>query len=342
MRFTPFRRDVVAVGLFALVACTDHSPTEADLAAKRNIEKSIHLLATQTVGSVSVAMTTPINVGDISIARADLFDPQGVGIITNLSAYTISWTTSNASVATVSSGADNDNEKVTAKAAGSANICATVNGKQGCKILQVLSIGALSAYITGTSTIPKAGQYTYTVVAQSGSVNFTFYWFKCPYALSSPGVPACQLLKTVKGSKKTDTETLYIHNSDGLFRLWVEVTDDVPYRATYPYVNIDARQAFEPTLTGPLSLYDVSGQNCTWTAHPVGGTAPYSYAWYLDGPNYYPVGSTTAITYTARLYGSSSHTMHLTVTDAAGVSSLLTLYSPNSGYGSPVYPCTDY
>jgi hypothetical protein len=339
MRSSPLGRDVVAVALFALVACTDHSPTEADLAAKRNMEKSIHALTTQTVASVSVAIVTPVNVGAGAQARADLFDPQGAGIITGLSGYTISWTTSNSSVASISSGPDNDNELVTAKAVGTASICATVNGVRGCSTIQVLPLGPLSAQLTGPTTIPKAGPYRYSATAQSGSTTYTFDWYKCPNDSNlSTQIGSCQKLRSVSGSLNGDFETLNIHHSDGTFTLWVVVTN-LQY-VVYRYLNIDARQAFEPTLSGPAFLQNVSGETCTWTAHPVGGTPPYSYAWSLDGGNYYPVGSTTAITYSARLYGSSSHTMRLTMTDAAGLTYLLSLYAQNTGTGSPQYPCT--
>jgi len=93
------------------------------------------------------------------------------------------------------------------------------------------------------------------------------------------------------------------------------VTDSAPTPATATSntvsVTVGTALAVGVTPAGPLTMN--VGQTQVFTAAPSGGTAPYSYKWYLDSVEV--IGQTAATyTYTAAL---GSHSVYATVTDSA-------------------------
>jgi pimeloyl-ACP methyl ester carboxylesterase len=129
-------------------------------------------------------------------------------------------------------------------------------------------------------------------------------------------------------------------------------TVSIPHRAqvTHPstialmgdVVGVDFNIAHRPppptaSISGPSAV--VENTSATWTGGVTGGTAPYTYAWTVDG---FAAGSGTSVT-DGPWAGGSSHTIGLTVTDARGLNSSSSLsvyvtFSGGSGGGSCLQP----
>lgn len=119
---------------------------------------------TSTVSTVKVALNAPtLNVGQSTQAVATAFDSSGQSI----SGLTTTWSTSDTSVATISTSG-----LVTAKKSGSASVVATVSGKTGSATLTVAAQTAASISVSSNAPSISVGQSTQvTAVVKDASGN---------------------------------------------------------------------------------------------------------------------------------------------------------------------------
>jgi hypothetical protein len=322
--------------MMPIASCGDPTRAASNDSTGRQGRFSVHEAASG-VAKVTVVLAPYVQTGAQLVATTTAADAGGI-LVQLPGTHTITWSSSNTVVASIKAGSSKDQELVSALTAGSANICATVDGVKGCSTLTVSSVGALTGSAAGPASIPVAKVYTFSADGHGGWQEFTFVWWICPNgqrAIDSGN--HCTKVKTDDVVGNISSFDMLVRNADGLFSLWIHVM--VPGQAIWVSTSVDASHALDASISAP-TLFNTTGQTCTWYSRPVGGVPPYTYAWQLDGGNYYTIGSTTASNYVARLYGASSHTAYLTVQDAAGYSYFTSAYSPNLGYGSPGGQCT--
>jgi hypothetical protein len=98
----------------------------------------------------------------------------------------------------------------------------------------------------------------------------------------------------------------------------ITVTMDAPHTATAHYSKLPAplTVSISPTMTTIIL-----GNSVTFSSIVSGGTAPYSYQWYLDDP----VGGATSSTWTFTPAASGMYCVYLTVNDSSGNTASSTL-----------------
>ena len=115
----------------------------------------------------------------------------------------------------------------------------------------------------------------------------------------------------------SDTWT-YSPSSDGTYSVYLGVTDSVGGVATSNTVDVTVYEAVGVTIDPPGVVYMEVGQSHLFTATVLGGTAPFSYQWYLDGS---PVSGATSDTLTYSPSSPGLYSVYVTVQDGLSQSS---------------------
>jgi hypothetical protein len=156
---------------------------------------------------------------------------------------------------------------------------------------------ACSVSVTPTSVTLDAGQSQTFMATVYGGNSLSYQWY-----LDGSSVPGA-------------TSSSYSYTASGTSHsLYITATDSINGHFTSNAASIKVNP--DPTVTvSPSSSTMDAGQSQTFTAAVTGGTAPFSYQWYLDGN---PVGTnSTSYTYLATASEEPSVTIYAAVTDSA-------------------------
>jgi hypothetical protein len=115
-------------------------------------------------------------------------------------------------------------------------------------------------------------------------------------------------------SGATSSTWTFAPGSSSSYSVYVNVTDSVGVKAKSNVATITVNGAPSVTVSPTSVTLDV-GQSQLFTSTVLGGTAPYSYQWYLNGA---AVSGATSSTWTFAPGSSSSYTVYVNVTDSVG------------------------
>jgi hypothetical protein len=197
-----------------------------------------------------------------------------------------------------------------------ANVTPTTTGPQGVR--------QLCTGWTGTGSVPPSGSSTSFSFTISQASSITWNW-KVQYYLTVETNPSG--IATIPGEGWYDEMTPVTLTAPTVqnynFTYWdvdgpsqgtgvnpITVTMDTPHTATAHYSRPAAplTASISPTMTA-INL----GQTVTFTSTVNGGTAPYTYQWYLDGD---PVAGATSSTWTFIPTLGGTYYVYLSVKDA--------------------------
>ncbi|HKW09356.1 MAG TPA: Ig-like domain-containing protein, partial [Gemmatimonadaceae bacterium] len=208
------------------------------------------------VASVTVSLaSSSVNVGQTTQATAVTRDANG----NVLSGRSISWASSNTNIASVSSSG-----LVTARAAGSASITATSEGKSG------------SATLTATTTVSTPGDTLFVDRFESGALSDAGRWqdivgnFASIITASNDGISA-----------PSGTKVLKFSGSGGAISHFVSTAATSPYEHLYLSFKMLRTSAYQATNPG-LRAGGIRGSVTQWGSYGVGYGTPGSCP---DDPN---------------------------------------------------------
>jgi uncharacterized membrane protein YdcZ (DUF606 family) len=206
-----------------------------------------------------------------------------------------------------------------------ANVASMTTGPQGVR--------QLCTGWTGTGSVPSSGSGTSFSFTISQLSSITWNW-KVQYYLTVQTNPSG--IATILGEGWYDEMTPVTLTAPKVqnynFTYWdvdgpsegtgvnpITVMMDVPHTATAHYSGLAAplTVSISPTMTS-ITL----GQSVTFTSTVTGGTAPYSYQWYLNGN---PVAGATSNTWTFIPTLGGTYYVYLAVKDASNNTASSTL-----------------
>jgi large repetitive protein len=130
---------------------------------------------------------------------------------------------------------------------------------------------ALTANVQPANQTKNSGQSaTLTVNASGGTAPYSYQWYSCTDS-------SCTTATTIAG----ETNSTYNPSTaaTGTFYYRAVVADAVHAMVTTNVATLTVNNALSATVTSSSLVVD-SGQTATFTANPIGGTAPFSYQWY--------------------------------------------------------------
>lgn len=130
---------------------------------------------------------------------------------------------------------------------------------------------ALTANVQPANQTKNSSQSaTLTVNASGGTAPYSYQWYSCTDS-------SCTTETTIAGA----TNSTYNPSTTvtGTFYYLAVVADAVHAMVTTNVATLTVNSVLSATVT-PSSLVANEGQTATFTANPIGGTAPYSYQWY--------------------------------------------------------------
>jgi subtilisin family serine protease len=133
-------------------------------------------------------------------------------------------------------------------------------------LVDVTSIPALGANITGTSSITSAGTYTWQANASGGNGTYAYTW---EYRLQGSTTWA------IVGSGSSYSRG--VTSPQGAFELRVTVTSAGSSASDTHLVSVNIPPGLAVNITG--TDWGVRGETHTWYANATGGTGSYSYQW---------------------------------------------------------------
>jgi hypothetical protein len=139
---------------------------------------------------------------------------------------------------------------------------------------------------------------TFNATALGGTTPYSYQWY----------------LDGTQVSGATSFTWVYTPTSNGTHTVYVKITDYVGLQATSNTATVIVNP-FSLSISPSSVVMDV-GQSQTFTSSVSGGTAPYSYQWYLDGN---PVSGATGTSWTYTPTAAGSHKVYLKVIDHAGM-----------------------
>ncbi len=246
-----------------------------------------------TLISVAVASTVPVTSITISGESAPIYAGSTATLSANVQPSnatdrSVSWSSSNTSVATVDSSG-----LVTAKSAGTAIITATANDGSGVSNTKSITVKALTVSLSGSTSGYTATQYSYTVSSNAGkaslNVSPTSGWGMVSsgstYKLTFNTAGTYTLTATATNGSVTDTKTLTVNISQKTYSYSVvyyvdgsavhtqgpESSTDTSYGMTLDYAaSAGTNEKFKgwATSSGGSVSYQKSGSVTLYSTSP--------------------------------------------------------------------------
>ena len=201
---------------------------------------------------------------------------------------------------------------VTGSSAGTTTVTATyggdINNQESSATLPFTVNPALSISISPSAPKIDSGQsITLTATASGGSGAYSAYQWYSNSACTATIVGATSSSYT---TPVLTTTTTYC----------VEVTDSVGGTATQT-VTVTVNSALTAGAITPSAPHIGSGESVTLTAHPSGGTTPYTYQWYTGASCTAPITGATGATYSASPSSTTTYYYEVTDSSSAGAES---------------------
>jgi len=176
---------------------------------------------------------------------------------------------------------------------------ATIPVTKKSNVASVTVNPALSVSISpAPSVVLDLGQsVTFTSIVSGGTPPYSYQWF----------------LNNNPVSGATSTTWTFTPSTTGVYTVYLNVTDSGDPTAKSNVVTVTVNPALTVSLS-PSSVEMDLGQSKTFTATVSGGTAPYSYKWYLNDAL---VPGATGSTWTFTPASVGSYTVYVNVTDSA-------------------------
>jgi hypothetical protein len=163
-----------------------------------------------------------------------------------------------------------------------------------------VSANVLAASISPASATLDVGQSeTFGSSVSGGLPPYSYQW--------------CLNGAAVSGA--TNSSWTWTPSSAGSYTIYLNATDSAGYVATSNAASFTVNTALTCSIK-PTNVTMNAGQSQTFTASVSGGTASYSYQWYLDGSS---VGGATSSTWKYTPSSSSTHTVYCVVEDSATI-----------------------
>jgi len=279
-------------------------------------EGTANITATSTVDTsqfaTCVVTVTKIAVNSVAISPPDdfsLFKGEFKSLTTTVlppeATYpAVTWSTSNAAVATVSGGL------VTALTVGNATITATADGKTATVTVTVLPVPVTGVALNTTSTRLLVGGPTFTLiatVAPNDAENKTVTW-------ESNAPTVATVANGVVTAVAAGTATITVKTTDGNKEATCVVYVDPPLTSGEGAVVItlsktDKGLDMDVDVDGSTIISRGAAESVTYEIDDAG---TYAISWLVDGN---AVSDTDTLTIEAVKYGLGSHGVVLTITD---------------------------
>jgi parallel beta-helix repeat protein len=260
---------------------------------------SIHVTAQSNTASVTVNSESSITISPASVTMDVGQSQQFTSSVSGgTSPYTYQWYLNGTAI----SGATSSSYTFTPSSRGHynfyCNVTDSANARAQSNTATVVVNSALSVSVSPASVTMDFGQsQVFTSSVTGGTSAFTYHWF---------------LNGTVVSGATSSTWT-FSPSSSGSYLVYVEVTDNVGVQATSNTASVTVNGALSVSVSPSSVVMDV-GQSQTFTATVTGGTAPYTYQWYLNGS---AISGATSSSYTYTPSSSGSHTIYVKSTDNA-------------------------
>ena len=157
-----------------------------------------------------------------------------------------------------------------------------------------------SVSVSPTSAVMDVGQFqVFTSSVSGGTSPYSYQW----YLDGSPVLGA------------TSVTWVFTPSSAGSHTVYLAVIDAVSFMVTSDTVPVTVNEALSVSIS-PTSAVLYVGQSQLFISDVTGGTAPYTYQWYLNGA---PVSGATSLNWTFTPSSAGSYTVYVEVTDNVGI-----------------------
>jgi outer membrane protein assembly factor BamB len=181
--------------------------------------------------------------------------------------------------------------------------------------------GPLSVSVAPSSVTMDVGQLQlFTSVVSGGTSPFTYQWYANGVAVSGA----------------TNATLAYTPSSSGSHNIYVNVTDNVRFKAKSNIANVAVNPALSASVSPSAIVMNVN-ESQLFTSSVTGGTSPYTYQWYLNGIS---VSGATNTTWNFTLASAGTYTVYVEVNDSAGAQATSNTAAINLQLSASVLPAS--